>query len=64
MAKILNWTIVALFAIIGWAWTASYAKLAEIEKGLVDVRVELARMQVQLVTHDEVVEIIHREIGK
>lgn len=54
----------ALLGIFGWAIAATYSKLAEIEKSLNDMRVEMAKIQSSLWSRDDIRELIQLEISK
>ncbi len=54
----------ALLGIFGWAIAATYSKLAEIEKSLVDMKVDMAKIQSSLWTREDIREMIQLEIEK
>ena len=56
--------VTAIFGIIGWAVSQTYAKLAEIEKSLVDMKLELGKLQASLWSKEDIRELIQLEISK
>lgn len=56
--------VTAIFGVIGWAVSQTYAKLAEIEKSLVDMKLELGKLQASLWTKEDIREMIQLEIAK
>jgi len=53
-----------LLAVIGWTCTSCYGKLIDVEKSLVELKVELARVQVTMLTREDVKEIVIIELAK
>ena len=56
--------VTAIFGVIGWAVSQTYAKLAEIEKSLVDMKLELGKLQASLWSKEDIREMIQLEIAK
>ena len=56
--------VTAIFGIIGWAVSQTYAKLAEIEKSLVEMKLELGKLQASLWSKEDIREMIQLEIAK
>lgn len=56
--------VTAISGIIGWAVSQTYAKLAEIEKSLVDMKLELGKLQASLWSKEDIREMIQFEIAK
>ena len=55
--KALYTVIGLLVALLGWLGSAQYYKLAEIERGLMELKVEVAKLQCSLLTEEKVKEI-------
>ena len=53
-----------LLAILGWLGVTSYGKLVEIDKNLCELKIEMAKVQVQMLTRDDVREMIQLEIAR
>ena len=53
-----------LLAILGWLGATSYGKLVEIDKSLYELKIEVAKVQVQMLTRDDVREMIRYEIAR
>lgn len=53
-----------LIAVVGWIWTTCYTKLVTIEKELVSIKVELVQMQSNVLTREEVNEMIDTALLK
>ena len=55
--KALYTVIGLLITLLGWLGSVQYYKLAEIERGLMELKVEVAKLQCSLLTEDKVKEI-------
>ena len=55
--RLLYAVIGLLITLLGWLGSAQYYKLAEIERGLMELKVEVAKLQCSLLTEDKVKEI-------
>ena len=64
MNRITYWIAGLLVAVIGWSWTANYSKLCEIEKSLVELKIEVSRMQVEVIDRAEIKAMINDELAK
>ena len=53
-----------LVAVLGWFGQQAYFKLVDIEKEIVSVKLELVKVQSEMMTRDDVVEIVKSEIAK
>lgn len=53
-----------LVAVLGWSWTTTYSKLAEIEKSLIELKIEMVKVQSTIIDRDEVKAIIADELLK
>ena len=53
-----------LFAILGWIGQQTYFKLVDVEKELVTVKIELVKIQSEMITRDDVLEIVKNELAK
>ena len=55
--KALYAVIGLLVTLLGWLGSAQYYKLAEIERGLIELKVEVAKLQCSILTEEKVKEI-------
>ena len=55
--KALYTVIGLLITLLGWLGSVQYYKLAEIERGLMELKVEVAKLQCSLLTEEKVKEI-------
>ena len=53
-----------LIAVVGWIWTTCYTKLVTIEKELISIKVELVQMQSNVLTREDVNEMIDTALLK
>lgn len=53
-----------LVAIMGWFGTVAYGKLTEIEKSLLELKIEVVKMQTTMIDRDMVVQIVNDELAK
>lgn len=62
--KILYVLLSIIIAIVGWTWTSTVSKLAEVEKGLMDIKLELVRINATMVSAEDVEQMIEREFSR
>lgn len=62
--KILYTVLSILVAVLGWFGTIAYGKLTEIEKSLLELKIEVVRMQTSMIDRDMVIQIVHDELEK
>ena len=55
--RLLYAVIGLLVTLLGWMGSAQYYKLAEIERGLMELKVEVAKLQCNILTEEKVKEI-------
>lgn len=53
-----------LITVIGWSWTANFSKLCEIEKNIIDLKIEVSKMQLQIIDREEIKTIVVDELLK
>ena len=53
-----------LVAVLGWFGQQAYFKLVDIEKELVTVKLELVKLQSEMITRDDVISIVKNELAK
>ena len=53
-----------LVGVLGWSWTTTYSKLAEIEKSLVELKIEMVKVQSTIIDRESVKEMINDELLK
>jgi len=65
MSTKITYTILSLlFAVMGWVWITSFNKLTEIEKSLMEVKLELVKIQATMIDREEVVRIVKEQMKK
>lgn len=65
MGNKITYTILGLLmAVLGWIWSTNYGKLAEIEKSLVAIQLDLVKIQAQMMDREAVKELIKDEFEK
>lgn len=62
--KLIYYVVGLLIAVLGWAWTANFSKLCEIEKSLIELKVEVSKMQMQIIDREEIKSIVQDELLK
>ena len=62
--KILTTVLSILIAVLGWIWTVTYMKLVNMEKELVSIKISLVEVQKDLLSKDDVKELIDIELAK
>lgn len=61
----LTYTILSLlFGVMGWVWITSFDKLTEIEKSLIEVKLELVKIQATMIDREEVIRIVNEQIER
>lgn len=53
-----------LVAVLGWFGQQAYFKLVDIEKEIVSVKLELVKVQAEMITRDDVISIVKSELAK
>lgn len=56
--------VAALLGIFGWIWTNAYTKLAEIEKAIVDLKIQMTEIKSGLFNRDQIKEIVRYEVAE
>lgn len=62
--RLMYWILGLLVAIIGWAWSANFTKLCEIEKSLIELKIDMTKVQASMVDREEIKEIVSDELLK
>ena len=62
MNKLTYWVAGILIAVLGSIWASQYSKLVEIEKSLLDLKIEMVKVQTQMIDRDEVKAIIEESL--
>lgn len=62
--KLTYWVAGILLAVLGWSFSANFQKLCEIEKSLIELKVEVSKMQVQIIDREEIKSIVVDELLK
>lgn len=62
--KILTVVVSILIGLLGWLGTIQYNKLTEIEKSLLELKIEVVKMQTTMIDRDMVVQIVRDELEK
>jgi hypothetical protein len=62
--KILTVVVSILIGLLGWLGTIQFNKMAEISKDLVALRLEIVQLQKDILTKDDVKEMIETELIK
>lgn len=53
-----------LVALLGWFGSAQYAKLSEIEKSLIELKLEMTKVQMSIIDENAVVKIVETQLLK
>ena len=53
-----------LVGVLGWSWTTTYSKLAEIEKSLIELKIGMVKVETQMIDREAVKEIVNDELLK
>ena len=64
MNKITYWIAGLLVAVVGWSWSVNFTKLCEIEKALTELKIDVGKMQIQIIDRAEIKEMINDELAK
>lgn len=64
MSKLSYWIAGLLVAVIAWSWSVNFSKLCEIEKSLMELKIDVSKMQVQIIDRAEIKEMIADELAK
>lgn len=64
MTKLTYWILGLLMAVLGWVYAGNYAKLADIEKSLIAIQLDLVKIQAQMMDREAVKELIRDEFEK
>jgi len=62
--KILTTVLSILIAVLGWVWTVVYMKLVTMEKELISIKISLVEVQKDLLSKEDVKELIEIELAK
>lgn len=62
--KILTTVLSILIAVLGWVWTVVYMKLVNMEKELISIKISLVEVQKDLLSKDDVRELIDIELTR
>lgn len=61
--KMLYTVIGITVALLGYFGSIQYNKLTEIEKELISLKIEVVKIQTQMIDRDEVIKIVRQELG-
>ena len=61
--KLLYTVIGVVVALLGYFGSIQYNKLTEIEKELISLKIEVVKIQTQMIDRDEVIKIVRQELG-
>lgn len=62
--KLLTVVVSILIALLGYFGQLQYSKLSEIEKSLLELKIEVVKMQTSMIDRDAVIQIINDELAK
>ena len=62
--KITITLVTILCGVLGWFGNVQYTKLSEIEKSLVEVKLEMVKIQATMMDREAVVAIVEQELAK
>lgn len=62
--RLIYWILGLLVAVLGWSWTANYSKLCEIEKSLIELKIDMTKVQASILDKDAIKEIVADELLK
>lgn len=62
--RLIYWILGLLVAVLGWSWTTNYSKLCEIEKSLIELKIDVTKVQSNIVDRDAIKEIVADELLK
>ena len=61
--KLLYTVIGITVALLGYFGSIQYNKLTEIEKELISLKIDVVKIQTQMIDRDEVIKIVRQELG-
>lgn len=62
--KLLTVVVSILIGLLGYFGQLQYSKLSEIEKSLLELKIEVVKMQTSMIDRDAVIQIINDELAK
>jgi hypothetical protein len=62
--KLLTVVVSILIGLLGYFGQLQYSKLSEIEKSLLELKIEVVKMQSSMIDRDIVIQIINDELAK
>lgn len=62
--KLLYTVIGIVVALLGYFGQLQYSKLSEIEKSLLELKIEVVRMQTTMIDREAVIQIVNDELAK
>ena len=62
--KLLYTVIGIVVALLGYFGQLQYSKLSEIEKSLLELKIEVVKMQTTMIDREAVIQIVHDELAK
>jgi hypothetical protein len=62
--KLLTVVVSILIGLLGYFGQLQYSKLSEIEKSLLELKIEVVKMQTTMIDRDMVIQIVHDELEK
>lgn len=64
MSKLTYWIAGLLVAVLAWSWSTNYSKLCEIERSLIELKIEVSKMQAEAIDRAEIKAMINDELAK
>ena len=64
MNKLTYWIAGLLVAVVGWSWSTNYSKLCEIEKSLIELKIDVSKIQAEAIDRAEIKAMIVDELAK
>ena len=61
-SKLIYLILTVLIGVLGWQYTMTYSKLIDIDKTLIELRLEVVKMQAEIVTREDVEAMIDKRI--
>ncbi len=62
--KLLTIVVSILIGLLGYFGQLQYSKLSEIEKSLLELKIEVVKMQTTMIDREAVIQIVHDELAK
>lgn len=62
--KLLTVVVSILIGLLGYFGQLQYSKLSEIEKSLLELKIEVVKMQTSMIDRDTVIQIVNDELAK